>query len=109
MEGSIIVAKSGSRVINLDAVQCGIAKEKSRISFFAKTAKKVKENSIAPEPIKVFDNKVMVKDGVVNRFVVNKEKKAKTISKSKDKGIVARVMNSINLKYGRTKESTPNR
>lgn len=114
MEGSIIVGKSGSRVINLDAVQCGVARDKENVlSFFAKVVKKVREKTEitdVPAPIKVHDNKVTIKDnGVVNRFIVNKEKKAKILSKSRDKELVARVMRSINQKYGHTNEKTPNR
>lgn len=107
MEGSIIVGNSRSNVINFDVVQCGVAKDKNKVNFFAKAAKKSKEkDSNTPAPIKVFDNKVMVKDGVISRFVVNKEKKAKTLSKSREKGLVARVMKRIEEKYGPTKEST---
>lgn len=114
MEGSIIVGKSGSKVINLDAVQCGVARDKNKVlSFFAKVVKKVKEkneNSITPAPIRVDNNKVMVKDGSVTRFIVGKDKKAKVISKSKPgKETIAKIVAKINEKYGRTKENMPNR
>ncbi|MBR2705491.1 MAG: hypothetical protein IKE91_08495 [Clostridia bacterium] len=113
MEGSIIVGKSGSKVINLDTVQCGVAKDKNNVlSFFARAVKKVKErmeNSITPEPIKVHNNIVTEKDGEVNRLLV-KDKKAKSISKSKlDKDKLGRIRAKINEKYGHTKDSTPNR
>lgn len=114
MEGSIIVGKSGSRVINLDAVQCGVARDRKNVlSFFAKVVKKVKEkseNSITPTPIKVNNNKVMVKDGNITRFIVGKDKKAKVISKSKPgKEITGRIMAKINEKYGHTEEQMSNR
>ncbi len=112
MEGSIIVGKSGSKVINLDAVQCGVAKERNVIKFFAKAVKKIKErmdSSITPEPIKVHTNIVTEKDGEVNRLLV-KDKKAKSICKSKkDKYTIARIRDRINEKYGHSKESAPNR
>ncbi len=108
-ESTMIVGKSGPSVINLDAVQCGVTKDKSRLGFFAKAAKIVRgENAITPAPIKVYQNNVTIRNGEVNRFVVNRDKKAKTISTSKDKSLVERVMKAIDRKY-RAKESTPNR
>ncbi|MBQ3407900.1 MAG: hypothetical protein IJH12_01695 [Clostridia bacterium] len=90
MDGSIVIAKSGSKVINLDAVQCGVAKEKNRFSFFAKAVRKIKEkgeNLTEDAPLKVEkvkSNLVVEKDDVYARMSV-KDKKAVTIKGSEFK------------------------
>ena len=113
MEISTKVGKSGSKDIYLDAVQWGVARDKKNVlSFFAKVVKKVRdENEKVPETINVDKNYVSItKEGEVRRFVVGKDKKAKTISKSKPgKNIAARITARINEKYGHAKDNTPNR
>lgn len=84
MEGSIIIAKSGSNVINLDAVQCGVAKEKNVIKFFAKAVQRAKQkmnglDEVAPLKIENVENNILVeKEEKYVRMIV-KDKKAKPI------------------------------
>lgn len=86
MEGSIIIAKSGSKTINLDAVQCGFAKEKNigKLLAFAKAVQKRKQRGqevIEAKTIKIENiegNIVVKKENEYVRKSV-KEKKAKTI------------------------------
>ena len=117
MEGSIIIAKSGSKVINLDAVQCGVAKEKNVFKFFAKAVQKVKqkaENSVEVATIKIEDveNNIIVKkeDKYVRMNV--KDKKAKSIKGADfkpDKSKRARLEEQLELKYGTKSRNMRNR
>lgn len=112
MEGSIIIAKSGSNVINLDAVQCGVAKEKNVVKFFAKAVQKVKQklnNTVETAPIKIEDieNNILVeKEDKYVRMVV-KDKKAKIIKNADfkpDRIKKLRIDEQFIAKYGKKKD-----
>jgi len=108
MEGSIVIAKSESGVINLDSVQYSITIEKDRVSFSGDALHKSK--SIEEQPLnvgKVSTNLIVPKGDTFVRMNVENKKatKIKGADFKPDKDKRKKLEERLAMKYGRNNDN----